>query len=198
MGQEVAKITEFPEISIHAISGSPSPNTMRLVGMIQRQVVVILVDSRSTHNFSDPSIVKKARMLMVTTEKITVKVANGDKLQSEGKCTPVTVKVQGKKLSTNFYVLTLGGCDMVLRVQWLRTLGPILWDFLKMTMAFSHLGNKVLLYGLSPTELTVEEGNKFFRPSISENRAVVLQLLSQSDVLPSKTENEVIQTVRSV
>jgi hypothetical protein len=97
VGQEVAKITEFPEISIHAISGSPSPNTMRLMGMIQRQVVVILVDSRSTHNFSDPSIVKKARMLMVTTEKITVKVANGDKLQSEGKCTPVTVKVQGKK-----------------------------------------------------------------------------------------------------
>lgn len=59
-------------------------------------------------------------------------------------------------------------------------------------MEFSHLGNKVLLYGLSPTELTVDEGNKFFRPSISENRAVVLKLLSQSDVLPSKTENEVI------
>jgi hypothetical protein len=39
---------EQPKISIHAISGSPSLNTMRIVGTIQQQLVVILVDSGST------------------------------------------------------------------------------------------------------------------------------------------------------
>jgi 2-polyprenyl-3-methyl-5-hydroxy-6-metoxy-1,4-benzoquinol methylase len=43
-----------PEMYIHTISGTPTPNTMRIVGTIQQQIVVILVDSRSTHNFFRP------------------------------------------------------------------------------------------------------------------------------------------------
>jgi hypothetical protein len=51
------------EISIHAISGIPTPNTMRIIGTIQQQRVVILVDLGSTHNFLDPSVVKRTRFL---------------------------------------------------------------------------------------------------------------------------------------
>lgn len=39
------------EVSINTISSSPSSNTMRLLGVIGTQSVVILVDSSSTHNF---------------------------------------------------------------------------------------------------------------------------------------------------
>lgn len=38
------------EISIHVISGSPGFDTMRLMGMSGTKSIVILVDSRSTHN----------------------------------------------------------------------------------------------------------------------------------------------------
>lgn len=34
---------------------------------------------------------------------------------------------------TSFYVLSLGGCDVVLGVKWLEPLGPILRDFSKMS-----------------------------------------------------------------
>lgn len=54
------ELVEIPKeklhISLHAISGSSSPNTMRLMGMIGNQPVIILVDSGSTHNFLDPRV----------------------------------------------------------------------------------------------------------------------------------------------
>lgn len=39
--------------------------------------------------------------------------------------------------NVSFHLLPLGGCDVVLGVKWLRTLGPIVWDFMQMiTMHF--------------------------------------------------------------
>jgi hypothetical protein len=47
--------------------------------------------------------------------------------------------------------LTLGGCDIVLGVQWLSTLGPILWDFVKLHMEFNLLDFRHVLQGITPT-----------------------------------------------
>jgi hypothetical protein len=102
----------LPEISLHAISGTPTPHTMRVVGFIRGQMVVILIDSGSTHNFLDPSIVKKTQLSILSHTRITVKVANGDTIQSEGQCSDVSLKVQGVILTTEFYILSLGGCDI--------------------------------------------------------------------------------------
>ena len=55
----LAELVE-PKISIHALCGSPSPKTMRFVGHIGKRAVVILVDTGSTHNFIDPSVVRGA------------------------------------------------------------------------------------------------------------------------------------------
>lgn len=93
--QNSVECVETPEISIHVISGSPSPNTMRIVGIIQQQMVVNLVDSGSTHNFLDPAIVSKARFPTLTYKVIGVKVANGQLMSSEGTCPAVSIRVQG-------------------------------------------------------------------------------------------------------
>ncbi|KAJ0020707.1 hypothetical protein Pint_31653 [Pistacia integerrima] len=63
--------------------------------------------------------------------------------------------MQGNTFHTDFYVLTLGGCDIVLGVQWLRTLGPILCDFVQLRMEFTLLDFKHVLQGITPTEVSL-------------------------------------------
>jgi hypothetical protein len=46
------------EISLNAITGTPNPRTMRLVGVLKNQQVVILIDSGSAHNFVDAHLAK--------------------------------------------------------------------------------------------------------------------------------------------
>ena len=42
---------EVPQISLNALSGIPTHNTMRVKGHVLRQLLHILMDSGSTHNF---------------------------------------------------------------------------------------------------------------------------------------------------
>lgn len=50
---------EIPEISLHAIAGFLNPRTMRIQGRVKDCVVVILIDTGSTHNFLDPMVARK-------------------------------------------------------------------------------------------------------------------------------------------
>jgi hypothetical protein len=49
-------LEEFPEISLNAITGTPSLKTMRIVGVIRFHRVIALIDSGSTHNFVDTKL----------------------------------------------------------------------------------------------------------------------------------------------
>jgi hypothetical protein len=167
-----------PEISLNAISGSLGAKSMRLLGSLQNHHVSILVDSGSTHNFLDPVFLHKVQLQITATPLLRVKIANGTTVQSMGKVTSVTFKVQGYSFSTNFYLIALGGCDMVLGVDWLSTLGPILWDFSLMTMQFTFLGIHTQLNGLTPKGFFLEDGPSFLKPSPSANKGFFLKLVT--------------------
>ena len=63
-------------------------------------------------------------------------------------------------LRFDMFSLTLGGCDVVLGAQWLRTLGPILWDFAELWMQFSPNGHKHTLKGLQPGSLSITSSHR--------------------------------------
>jgi hypothetical protein len=169
-----------PEISLHAIVGSVSPNTMRLVGSLRNQRVVILLDSGSTHNFLDPTVLRRAPLSVAVGVTLKVRVANGATVESEGLCQSVSLTLQGHSFTTDFYLIPLAGCDVVLGVAWLRTLGPILWDFTLMTMAFEQDRQSIILQGLAPSGFTLEDGASFLRSSPSCNKGFLLHLWSGS------------------
>lgn len=74
-------------------------------------------------------------------------VANGDKLTSIGYCKEVTLSIQGVPVFTDLYLLKLEGCEVVLGAHWLRTLGPVLWDFSNLWMQFTWKGSTCQLKG---------------------------------------------------
>jgi hypothetical protein len=177
----IQEITE-PEISLHAISGSVAPKTMRLVGWIRNHRVVILIDSGSTHNFIDLHAIPKLSLGEIIPLNLKVRVANGDTLSSSGRCPSVTIRVQGTSITSEFFLLSLEGCDVVLGVEWLRTLGPILWDFTAMSMHFSLNSCPITLTGLSPSELTVEDASRVLR-SATASKGFFLQICSPDEGL---------------
>lgn len=67
----------------------------------------------------------------------------------------------GVRLVTDVLLIDLGGCDMVLGVQWLTTLGPIYWDFKELLMKFDVDGCPFLLKGVHPQKVKLVQGAPF-------------------------------------
>ena len=57
-------------------------------------------------------------------------------------------ETEGLQQVNDFMVFPLMGCDLVLGVQWLRDLGPIIWDFKALTMQFSLHNQQCILHGI--------------------------------------------------
>ena len=131
IGSEVPSdlVNSTAEITLYALLGSPSSSTMRVLGRINHQELVILIDTSSTHNFLDTSIWMLLKLPISVEESFEVKIANGVLVQTKGACHAVQLKFQGQTFLMDLNVFPLGGCDVVLGTQWLYTLGLIQWDF---------------------------------------------------------------------
>ena len=77
-----------------------------------------------------------------------VTVANGQTLSSTEICRGLQWQVQGLTQHFDFLELPLMGCDLILGVQWLSTLGLITWDFKTLKMQFKYGNATVSLRGL--------------------------------------------------
>jgi hypothetical protein len=145
---EVSYKEENPEISLHAITGSNHPNTMRLIGWVGNHKIIVSIDSGNTHNCLDSSMGRKLKVLISKEPRIRVKVANGKEVVSEGKCMQLKVQLHNFSFTIKAYMIILAGCDMVLGIQWLVTLGPIIWNFKVLIMEFTITNQSYLLQGL--------------------------------------------------
>ncbi|KAK8947110.1 hypothetical protein KSP39_PZI006748 [Platanthera zijinensis] len=139
--------TQGPQVSMNALTGVTHNQTMRVTASHQGQPISVLIDSGSTHNFLDEGPANRMQCHLDPIEPFSVAVANGKTITSSHRVESFTWWMQGAEFSSDMFILPLGGCDVVLGVQWLITLGPVNWDFGNLRMEFWSQGKKVALRG---------------------------------------------------
>nr|GEU51253.1 hypothetical protein [Tanacetum cinerariifolium] len=90
-------------------------------------------------------MVKKLGCNIKVTCPLSVIVADGNKLVTTSECKRFKWQFVPRHFSTDVMMLPLGGCDMVLRIQWLETLRDIRFNFQELRMDFKHNNKRVLL-----------------------------------------------------
>lgn len=75
-------------------------------------------------------------------------VANTAERSCGGKCLNIPIVVDGFASSTDFFILPLRGCYVVLGAHWLRDLGPVTFKFNDLWLKFKHQGRHHVLQGI--------------------------------------------------
>ncbi|KAJ8751836.1 hypothetical protein K2173_026032 [Erythroxylum novogranatense] len=143
----------MPEISFHAITGVPNPQTIRVKGKLKGKEVIVLIDGGSTHNFIEQGIVTKLGLPIDTNRRFQVMIANKDRVDCAGICRGMKLLVHDCWIAADFFVLPSAACSVVLGVQWLANLGPIETDYGKLTLAFNLNSKRYTFQGLQQREL---------------------------------------------
>ncbi|XP_021974525.1 uncharacterized protein LOC110869591 [Helianthus annuus] len=152
---EVQEMEGSLQISLNAILGIPSYNTMRIVGTIGTKQLQILVDSGSTHNFLNEELARRLQCPTIEVPSLSVAVADGNKMSCVQLCQNFQWMMQGVWYKSDVLLLPLKNYDMVLGIQWLSTLGDISWNFKELIMKFSLGNNQFELKGTNNQGLTL-------------------------------------------
>jgi hypothetical protein len=138
-----------PVISLNALTGFSAPQTLKLIGYIKHRKVIILVDSGSTHNFIHRRIAQETHCYIHAINNFQIMIANGGSMKCGGRCENVHLQIGDYHLKSHMFAIDMGGCDIVLGADWLRTLGPILMDFKDLTMQFDQEGHQYKFQGIT-------------------------------------------------
>nr|GEU35756.1 hypothetical protein [Tanacetum cinerariifolium] len=155
-------ITDTPVISfLNAMNGENTYKTMRVKAYVGKHTVHSLIDS-STHIFLDLKVAKKLGCKLKATCPMDVSVANGQVMSSLYECKGFTWTLQGVEFTSDVFILPLGGCELVLGVQWLSFLGDIKWNFKDLIMDFVYNDRRMVLRGTQKAALQWMSGKRCF------------------------------------
>lgn len=99
----------------------------------------------------------------MTSPTFHVLVGNGDRLSCSNYCPNVPVYFSSTKFLTDLYILPISGTDVVLGIQWLKTLGPIVTDYASLIMQLNWNGSPVHLKGIQDPNISEISSNQLKR-----------------------------------
>lgn len=135
-------------ISKVATTGQTTPHTVRLLGQIGGQEILILVDSGSSHCFLSETVAERLNLQVQHMNTVSVKIADGGTLSCSGVVPGCKWKTQGHEFSTDLRILALGCYDMVVGIDWLESCGPMWIDWAAKQLQFLHQGQPIQLTGV--------------------------------------------------
>lgn len=143
---------EVPSISFHALMGHVVSSTLKLIGSINGQEILILVDGGSTNNFIQSCLAAHLKLVVQSSSHRSITVGNGKVLTCGGEYSVVPLKVGDTIFSVDLILLPIYGANYVLGVQWLLQVGPMVFDYRNLLMEFNFKGIRVRLHGLTQSQ----------------------------------------------
>lgn len=96
--------TEEMIISLHALSSSDNNDTIKVVGSVKKNKIMLLIDSGSTYNFLDPVTAKTISCELQPSQPIMVTMGDEYKVMSTAFCPKFCWEMQGHKYETEMRV----------------------------------------------------------------------------------------------
>jgi len=167
-----------PTISYNALAGITTPQTIKIEGQIKKKKVLVLIDSRSTHNFIHCKVAKELNCFLYLALECQVMIANGGTINFYGKCHNIKLSMGEYILTSPMLSIPMGGAKVILGVQWLQSLGTIDFNFQELFMKFSVEGKEVELRGIARKPGKIISYNGMTKLLKKEQRGVIVQLCS--------------------
>lgn len=144
---ETGLVIELRELSLSSFLGLPSLTITKIKVCIGKTEMVVMLDSEVTHNFIPPSLVKRAHLKIVQEKNLDVLLETGVSVKGMEVCKKVKFGVKALDFSVDFIALDLGNVDIILGIQWLRSLGLCQMNWTTHELTFQYKGRSVTLCG---------------------------------------------------
>jgi len=165
-----------PVISLNALTSFSTPQTLKLIGYIKHWKVIILVDCGSTHNFIHRCIAQETHCYIHAVNNFQIMISNGGSMKCGGRCENVRLQIGDYHLKSHMFSINMGGCDIVLGADWIRTLGPILMNFKDLTMKFDQEGHQYKFQGITVGSLDIISSHRMENMLKKGHFGVITQL----------------------
>ena len=113
---EPAASIEESIISLHALLGVSTAQTLKIKGYIKYHQLVVLINSGNTHNFISLSKVEAFYICIHPINNFQVLISNGGTMKCGGCCANVKLQMGNYHLKTCMFAIDMGGFDVVLGV----------------------------------------------------------------------------------
>jgi hypothetical protein len=156
-------------LSLNALSGTADGDTVRIRALVQKQVMLLLVDSGSSHSFLNSSFADRVGCATEPIPAVTVRVANNEVMHCDTMVKNFEWWTHGETFSHDMRILPLGAYDAILGMDWLKLHGDMICNWNNKTLTFQHKGKPIVLQGVQPaalssvTEVSIEQVVKWSR-----------------------------------
>jgi hypothetical protein len=153
---------EFGHLSINALSSSDTTNCIKIKARVKDKVMLILLDSGSSHSFVSSQFVDIAQLQTEPIQQKKVKLANGEWMITDRAVSQLQWYCQGYTLCSDMIVLNMHPYDAILGFDWLQAHSPMQCDWLSKTLQFTEAGKFIKLQGLvePPCQLSAISATK--------------------------------------
>jgi len=148
---------EFCQLSLNAFAGTDCGQAMKIVAHVKNKVMLILVDSGSSHSFVSSAFIQTVGLPTTSMAAKQVELANGTTLITDKMVPSLEWWSNGHTLVTDMKVLDLPTYDAILGYDWLSSNSPMTCDWANKAIQFNSNGQLINLCGLSSNTATVQE-----------------------------------------